>query len=151
MGNSVLRLDAHDPRGANARAEGVTEVPMTPSIPPEEMARYREGARRRRERRQRALATRYDEARRLSAEGAEILKREFGASRVAAFGSVVVPGRFHHRSDVDLIAWGIDEKLYLPAVARLLSLSREISVDLVRAEEAPPALLAAAAEEGVTL
>ena len=124
---------------------------MPAPIPPEKMADYREGARQRRERRRLALEARHAKAWRLAAEGAEILKREFGAGRVVAFGSIVVPGHFHQRSDVDLITWGVAENLYLNAVARLLSLDREISVDLIRAEEAPSALLTTAEREGVTI
>jgi predicted nucleotidyltransferase len=124
---------------------------MTALISPEKMAGYREGARQRRERRNLAVEARCAKAWRLATEGAEVLKSEFGAVRVVAFGSIVVPGRFHQRSDVDLIAWGVREERYLSAVARLLSLHREISIDLVRAEEASPALLVAAERDGVTL
>ena len=71
-----------------------------------------------------------------------MLKSKYGASRVVVFGSLVDEPLFHHRSDVDLAAWGIDADEYLRALAELLSPTSEFSFDLVLAEEASPSLLA---------
>jgi predicted nucleotidyltransferase len=70
---------------------------------------------------------------------------------VTVFGSVLRPERFSERSDVDLAVWGLDERLYLKAVSALLDIDPGISVDLVEAEFARPALLAVIEEEGVAL
>ena len=83
-------------------------------------------------RRQRGLA--------LARQAALRLKADFGASRVAVFGSTLTPRLFHERSDVDLAVWGLDERLYLRAVAALLDLEPDISVDLVEFEKARPEL-----------
>ena len=59
---------------------------------------------------------------------------------MTAFRSLAHPERFHTRSDVDLAAWGLDERDYLRAVAAVTGLDREISVDLIAVEEAPQSL-----------
>jgi predicted nucleotidyltransferase len=50
-----------------------------------------------------------------------LLKEDFGATRVAVFGSLVQPRLFHSRSDIDLAVWGLPESDYYGAVGRLLS------------------------------
>ena len=70
---------------------------------------------------------------------------------MAVFGSLVRKGSFHRRSDVDLAVWGLDERMYYRAVSRLLDLDPAISVDLVEADSARPALRAAIKREGVPL
>lgn len=116
-----------------------------------DMAAYRAGAARRRAERDAAIEARRKSALDLAHRAAERLKVEFGATAVVLFGSTVSAERFHLRSDVDLVAWGVAEERFLRAVSALLSLDPSLSVDLVRAESAPPRLLARAAEEGVPL
>jgi predicted nucleotidyltransferase len=124
---------------------------MALDITPEQMAAYRAGARRREQQRARVLAARHARAWDVARRGAQMLKEQFGAARVAVFGSVLRPEVFYERSDVDLAVWGLDERLYLKAVSRLLDLDPEISVDLVEVEFARPTLLAVIEQEGVTL
>jgi predicted nucleotidyltransferase len=124
---------------------------MTLQISPEQMAVYRATARRREEQRRQALAGRHTRAWAVARRGAQMLKEQFGAARVVVFGSVLYPKRFYERSDVDLAVWGLDERLYLKAVSRLLDIDPEISVDLVEAEFARPPLLAVIEQEGVAL
>lgn len=75
---------------------------------------------------------------------AQILKTEFSASRVVAFGSLLSEN-FHETSDLDLAVWGLPEKGYFKAVARLLSLS-DFEVDLVEVQYASPEILEAIAQ-----
>ena len=124
---------------------------MTVNITPEQMAGYREGYRQRKQQRAQGLAARHARAWQVALAGAAMLREQFGAERVAVFGSVLRPERFYERSDVDLAVWGLDERVYLKAVSRLLDIDPEISVDLVEAEFARPALLAVIEQEGVTL
>jgi len=124
---------------------------VTLSITPEQMAGYREGYRRRKAQRAQILTARHARAWQVARAGAALLKERFGAARVTVFGSVLRPERFSERSDVDLAVWGLDERLYLKAVSALLDLDPGISVDLVEAEFARPALLAVIEEEGVAL
>lgn len=124
---------------------------MTLQITPEQMAGYREGYRRRRQQRQQTLFARHARAWQVALTGAAMLKERFGATRVVVYGSVLRPAKFHERSDVDLAVWGLNERLYLRAVSSLLDIDPEISVDLIEAEFARPALLAVIEEEGVVI
>jgi len=117
----------------------------------EEMAAYRATARLRWERKERESAWRREQAWRVAHRAARLLKEQFGARRVAVFGSLTRKSLFHPRSDVDLAVWGLDERVYYRAVSRLLSLDPSVSVDLVEAETARPALKAAIEREGITL
>ncbi len=124
---------------------------MPLNLTPEQMAGYRAGARRREQQRAQALAARRERAWDVARRGAQMLKEQFGAARVAVFGSVLRPEVFFERSDVDLAVWGLDERLYLRAVSRLLDLDPEISVDLVEVEFASPRLREAIEQEGEIL
>jgi len=116
-----------------------------------EIDTYRRTAQRRRaeaeQQRQQRLAQGWAVAR----KAAHLLRERFAAQRVAAFGSLVHPDRFHTRSDVDLAAWGLDDREYLRAVAAVTGLDREISVDLIAVEEAPESLRKLIQDEGVLL
>ena len=109
---------------------------MTLDIPPEKMAEYREGARRREAARQAKLDERFQLAWEIARQGAEILRDQFQAEKVVVFGSLTDRSRFHERSDIDLAAWGIPEMAYLRALGAVMDLSSELLVDLVRVEEA---------------
>ena len=87
----------------------------------------------------------------LAQRAAALLKADFGASRVAVFGSVLKPHLFHERSDVDLAVWGLDERLYLRALAAVLDLVPDISVDLVEVEQARAELRQVIERDGVSL
>lgn len=120
-------------------------------IPEEKMAAYRATARKRRLERERRLAERRECAWAVAREAADLLREEYGATRVVLFGSLARGGPFDEHSDVDLIAWGIDEMKLYRAVGDLLGIDPYISVDLIRAEEARPSFLAVADSEGVVL
>lgn len=124
---------------------------MTSWSAPETMALYAASARCRRETRLANLRARRERAWESACRAAHILRSEFGAQRVAAFGSVVHPKFFHQHSDVDVGAWGIAEGAYLRAVARLLELDSAIPIDLIRAEEATEGLRETMEREGVPL
>lgn len=124
---------------------------MEQRISPEQMAIYREGWRRRCEQRRKSLDARQERAWKVAQRGAALLKDQFGAKRVAVFGSLLRPEQFYERSDVDLAVWGLDEQLYLKALARLLDLDPEISVDLIEVEFAPTRLRAVIEQDGADL
>ena len=65
-----------------------------------------------------------------------MLRVRFGAEKVMVFGSLLRPGHFDERWDVDLAAWGVAEENFLSAVAAVTGIDSEISVDLVRMEQA---------------
>lgn len=124
---------------------------MAPSFTAEQIAIYRATARRRQADEQEALALRQERAWAVARQAAVLLRERFGAGRVAVFGSLVHPELFHARSDIDLAVWGLDERQIYRAVAALLALDPAIDVDLVRAEEAAPALGDTIAREGVPM
>ena len=103
-------------------------------------------------------AQRFQTARRLRREkawqvartAAALLKAQYHAARVVAFGSLVDPERFHPWSDVDLGVWGLPPEDYFEAVARVLDVGGEIKVDLIQAERCKP-FLAEALSHGVDL
>jgi uncharacterized protein len=115
------------------------------------MASYRATVRARSERNARALAARRERAVRLASSAAEMLSREYGASRVVLFGSLAHGRWFSHGSDIDLAAWGLSADAHLLALARLEDFASGFRVDLVRAEHCPPQLLAVIEAEGVVL
>jgi predicted nucleotidyltransferase len=112
---------------------------------------YRQTALARAQSRREHLAAQRQKARELAQRAAALLKEEFGATQVALFGSLVHEKRFHAHSDLDLAIWGLDERHYFRAVARLLALDPEMTVDLVEFEHARPALQAVILNEGVIL
>jgi len=120
-------------------------------LSPNALAEYKEGARRREFARQSKLDEQFEQAWAIARQGATLLKREFGTQKVAAFGSLIKKSRFHEHSDIDLAVWGIAEKDYLRALGRLLDLTTEFSIDLVRVEEARAYLRRVIDAEGVLL
>ena len=118
-------------------------------IPDQAMEKYRETARKRREAAELQRLQRMDLAWKVAREAARILYEQFHSRDVAVFGSLVHPELFHMRSDIDLAVWGLDESLYLQAVARVTSLDPDISVDLIAMEEASPSLRAHIENEAV--
>jgi uncharacterized protein len=87
-----------------------------------------------------ALERRRSQAMRIAQTAAEILRSEFGASRVVLFGSVLSDAgdrSFHQGSDIDLAVWGISDHLYFKAVGNLQGLS-DFAIDLVEPQDLPP-------------
>ena len=126
----------------------VTRVPISP----EQLARYRETHRKRREARARALAGRRERAWAAARQAARLLKEEFGATRVVLFGSLAREGGrfFDERSDIDLAVWGVAPEQFFHAWAAVEARS-EISFDLVDGALALPALRTEIESEGVEL
>ena len=124
---------------------------QTLPIPPEKMAVYRATAQRREQERRAMVEARRVCALALAQTASQLLKQQFGAQRVVLFGSILTPAFFHERSDIDLAVWGLDERLYLRALGRLLDLDPNFEFDLVEFEVAPPRLQASIQKEGQEL
>ena len=118
-------------------------------ISPEKMEVYRRNAWERSRKRQKELDLRRERSLVLARKAAEILKEEFGATRVVLYGSLLKPSLFHLRSDVDLAVWNVQH--YFKAVARLLDLDPEIEVNLAPFEDLRPELQLVINNEGVEL
>jgi predicted nucleotidyltransferase len=82
---------------------------------------------------------------------ATLLREQFGASRVAVFGSLNHSDCFDANSDIDLVAWGIPPALFYQAVAAVTSVSSEFEVDLVDGDSCSTSFLNTLAIEAVTL
>lgn len=118
-------------------------------ISPEEMEIYRRSAQERSQKRQKNLNERRQRALALAHQAAQILREEFGATRVVLYGSLLRPELFHLRSDVDLAAWDVQH--YFRAVARLLDLDPEIEINLAPIEDVRPSLRTTIEKDGVEI
>ena len=119
-------------------------------ISSEQLERYRASAKQRHlQQRQKQLELQ-QQGMAVAHQAAEILRREFGATRVRLFGSLLDARRVRAESDMDLAVEGLAEGRYLEAVARLLDLS-DFSVDLVQVEFANPKIFAVIEVQGVDL
>lgn len=82
---------------------------------------------------------------------AQILREQFAAERVVAFGSLARRERFTVRSDVDLAAWGIEADQFYRAVAAISGFSPDFEVQLVDIEDCPPSLQQRIQREGIDI
>lgn len=119
-------------------------------ISEQSMAQYRETALARELETQQAVAARRERAWIAARRAADLLRAEFGASRVVLFGSLA-RGDLTLHSDIDLAAWGIPRDDYFVAVARVQDVSAEFKVDLVEADHCKPTLARAIADERIPL
>jgi predicted nucleotidyltransferase len=95
------------------------------------------------DRRQRAWHT----ARRIAA----LLRADFGAEQVIAFGSLTDSGPFDERSDIDLAVSGIAAADFFTAYAQAMLLSPEFKLDLLDLADYPPQLRADIVARGMEL
>lgn len=116
---------------------------------PEEWKLYIETLRQRDRAEKERVQRRYERAWELARQAAEVLRRDFGATRVVVFGSLLRPGMFGARSDVDIAAWGIQPQDTLRAMSTVAYLDEEIEVNLVDVNTCKPSILRVIEREGV--
>ena len=124
---------------------------MVSGFLPGQMERYRRGARARLARQQEEAAARRSAAWVAAREAARVLKEEFAATRVVAFGSLAHGAWFGSGSDIDLAAEGIPPDAYWRAWCALDHLQHEFEVELVAIESASDRLLDEISRQGVVL
>jgi predicted nucleotidyltransferase len=124
---------------------------MSMTISAEALAQYRATARSREQARARAVAARRQRAWQVVEQAAELLKKQFGATRVAVFGSLVHDGRFGMTSDIDMAVWDVTGEDYLVAVARMQDLDRDFKIDLISMQYCKPRLAETIRREGMEL
>ena len=90
------------------------------------------------------------DARRSARTCAAHLGRAFGVGRVYLVGSLVHPGRFHDRSDIDLAVEGLEPRHYVRALSEVADLAGR-EVDLIAMEDAAQAMVDDVLKEGVVL
>jgi uncharacterized protein len=118
---------------------------------PEEVAAYRAALRARDERDREALGRRRERAWELAREAAVLLRTEFRATRVVAYGSLVHPHAFDRWSDVDLAAWGIQSRDTWQALGRVLDLGGDIELNLTDVSMCRPEIMEVIEKEGIDL
>ena len=87
---------------------------------------------------------------RVARRAGQMLREQFGASKVVVFGSLA-HGWFTPWSDIDLAAWGILPDRFYVAVAAVTGFSAAFRVDLLDPETCRPVLREALEREGVEL
>ena len=124
---------------------------MSTTISVESLAQYRATARARQDARTMAVDARRQRAWQVVKQAAGLLKKQFGATRVVVFGSLVHGKHFGKTSDIDMAVWDVEGEDYLVAVAKLQDLDREFKVDLVSMRYCKPQLVDPILQEGVEL
>ncbi len=124
---------------------------MTMAIPPEKMEAYRRSARKRESEQRAAALQRREAAWVVARQAAKLLKEQFGATRVVAFGSLAHEAWFNARSDIDLMAEGIPPEKFWRAWSTLDQIADGFEIDLVASEEATGRLREMIEREGVEL
>lgn len=114
-----------------------------PKPSPEQMAQYRASARRRAEQRRQQQLARYQRGRKVAKTAARLLKDTWSANKVVLFGSMLTPEKVHSRSDIDLAVWGLPATDYLQALAAVLDIDPDFSIDLIEVEHASSHLFTA--------
>jgi uncharacterized protein len=114
---------------------------MSPS--PEQLARYRAGLQQKLKQQQQQQLQRQQRGWQVAREAAQRLKSRWGASKVVLFGSMLEPTKVHARSDIDLAVWNLPTQDYYRAVADLLDIDLDFSIDLVEIAYAKPSILSA--------
>jgi predicted nucleotidyltransferase len=126
-------------------------MPIT--LTSEQLSVYRATARRREQQRSERRAARVRLAWAVAHEAAGVLRSEYGAGRVALFGSLTEGGGrfFHEHSDIDLAASGLTVATHLSALGHLLRLSPGFEFDIVDVDRCPIGLRDAIEGQGVDL
>ena len=87
-------------------ANAVSDSPISPERQAQILARI-QSDRQREPQRIEKMRKRQKVGMKIAKQAAEILKTEFNASKVALFGSLLVPENMYERSDIDIAVWGL--------------------------------------------
>lgn len=98
-----------------------------------------------------ALRIRKKEAWDLARRASDLLRKEYGATKVILFGSLAQKEGFSPWSDIDLAVLGIEPELFYAAVALVTGLSSKFKIDLVDIEDCKQSLKKAIGAEGIEI
>ena len=126
-------------------------MPKTPNLTKEQIAEYRSTALLLQQQEEKKVVKRQLLGWKAAQQAAKLLKKKFGAQRVALFGSMVHDGCFTRWSDVDIAAWGIPPHNTFRAVGAVMGISQDIKINLVDVETCSPSLLSVIEQEGKEL
>lgn len=93
---------------------------------------------------------RRQEAFNVAGKAAQILRGQFGASKVVVFGSLAL-GEVSRWSDIDLAAWDIPPDRFYAAVAAVTNLSQTFQIDLIDPKSCKPSVQEILELEGIEL
>ncbi|MBT4502923.1 MAG: nucleotidyltransferase domain-containing protein [Gemmatimonadetes bacterium] len=96
-------------------------------------------------------SARWEQAHQVACQAAVLLRDQFGAVRVVAFGSLSQRDSFTLWSDIDIAAWGIPDRYFFRAVAAVTGMSADFSIDLVDVASCRPVLRQRIEAEGMEL
>jgi len=98
-----------------------------------------------------AVAQQRDRAWKVARAAADLLRAEYGATRVVAFGSLARKTLFTPWSDIDLAVWGIKPEHYFSAAGAAMDMGLDsgIKVDLVDPENCSKEFQADIEVEGI--
>lgn len=95
-----------------------------------------------------AREVRLAHARAVALRAAQVLREQFGATRVVLFGSCLHEEWLTPWSDVDLAAWGLRPEDTFRAMGVVRRLDQTLEVNLIDVAACPPALLTRIEAEG---
>jgi len=107
-------------------------------LSPDSLIRYRAGLQQRLKQHRQEQLQKQQRGWQVARQAAQILKSRWGASKVVLFGSMLESTKVHDRSDIDLAVWDLPADVYFRALAELLDIDSEFSIDLVEIEQAKP-------------
>jgi len=84
-------------------------------------------------------------------QAAQILREQFGATRVVVFGSLAHNLWYTERSDIDLAAWGIAPQNYFKAFNAIARASSEFELNLVDPDDCFPSVRESIQQQGVEI
>jgi predicted nucleotidyltransferase len=120
-------------------------------ISPDQLEQYRQTARDRQNARVSEAKARMEKAWALVREAAKLLREQYQAQRVVAFGSLLHETSFTQWSDVDIAAWGIPPEQTFRAIDAVMDLDSSIAVNLVDVNTCALSLLEAIEQEAMDL
>ena len=117
----------------------------------EQIERYRSTIHKRYELEKAEIEQRRKLAWKAANRAAVILKQQFNATRVVAFGSLVRESSFTKWSDVDIAAWGIAPEDTFHAIGIIAEMESSVPVNLVDVNTARPSLRETIQQDGIDL
>lgn len=110
---------------------------------------YKKSWRKRREKEREKLERRCEKAGKYARECGKLLREKYGVRSVYLIGSAASPGRFHGRSDIDLLVRGLPDEKYFKALKDCWDLlTSGFQLDLIPWGDAPERLKEKAEERG---
>lgn len=116
-----------------------------------QIAVYRAAAQKRRQQERSEIDALQEKAWEAARCAAQLLKAQYGVSRVVLFGSLALGTGFTRWSDVDIAAWDIAPEDTFRALGAVMDLDTDVPVNLVDVNTVRPSLLITIERDGIEL